>query len=324
MSNNFPPASILPKLTDDMSENMTHDPHVGIDKQITETLSLSRYLMSDRELNELIRLIHDSCGISLNSTKKSMLSARLGKRLRALGLPNFKEYYKYVQETLGQNDELVLLIDAVTTNTTHFFRENNHFDYLAHHALHKLHGDNDNIKVWSAGCSTGEEPYTIAMVLSDYFRHHPGDYRILATDICTSVLEKARQGIYESKELENIPPQYKYKYLMRGKGAQAGRWRIVPEIRKKVDFGRFNLVSDDYDIGGPFDVIFCRNVIIYFDAETNARLIDRFYRHLVPGGYLFIGHSETLTGKNEHFKSVAPTVYRKPEKYDSAVRRLAG
>jgi chemotaxis protein methyltransferase CheR len=252
-----------------------------------------------------------------------MLSARLGRRLRALNMGTFKEYYTFLTETLGKNDEMIHMLDVVTTNTTHFFRESNHFRYLTDEALPQLTSSSDTIKIWSAGCSSGEEPYTLTMVLSDYFAKNAGDFSILASDISTNVLKKAKMAVYSDEDVEGISPVYRNKYLMRGKGDQAGNWRIIPELRKKVQFHRLNFMDDNYGIDDQFDIIFCRNVIIYFDWDTKARLINRFYDHLAPGGYLFIGHSETLNGMNENFKAVAPTVYRKPDDYYMNVRRLA-
>ncbi len=279
--------------------------------------------MSDIELKKFVELIYSECGISLNSSKKSMLSARLAKRLRTLGIGSYKEYYDYVTKTLGQNDELINMIDAVSTNTTHFFREANHFSYLTGYALPDLPNADTHLRVWSAGCSTGEEPYTLAMVLSEHYEHHNGDFSILATDVSTRVLQKAKQGIYDDELVQKVPKLIKRKYLMQGKGAQAGNWRIVPDLRKKIEFCKLNFMDSHYGIDGDFDIIFCRNVIIYFDWETKVRLMSRFHDHLAPGGYLFIGHSETLNGLNDDFKAVAPTVYRKPDGHEQIIRRRA-
>lgn len=279
------------------------------------------YCMSDSELRDFAHLIYEECGIALTKAKKSMLSARLAKRLRLMEMTTYREYYKFVVDTLGTNDELVQLVDAVTTNTTHFFRESKHFECLVDHVLPRLCTSGETVNIWSAGCSTGQEPYSLAMVLQEYFSRHDGDYNIIATDISSRVLGRAKQAIYSVEDLENVPPQYKYRYMMRGKGAQAGYWRIVPELREKVQFGKINLVTGEFDMPGPIHIIFCRNVIIYFDPDTCIRLIDRFYDRLVPGGFLFIGHSETLSGRNDQFRAVVPTVYRKPEKTTISARR---
>jgi len=281
------------------------------------------FSLTDAELKKFVTLIYDECGIALSLAKKSMLSARLGRRLRALNMSSFKEYYTFLTETLGKNDELVHMLDVVTTNTTHFFRESNHFRYLSTEVLPQLSASTDALRIWSAGCSSGEEPYTLAMVLSDYYSQNHGDFSILATDISTNVLKKAQTAVYTDEDVDGISPVYKNRYLMRGKGDQAGKWRIIPELRNRIKFHRLNFMDEYYGIDDQFDIIFCRNVIIYFDWQTKARLIDKFYDHLVPGGYLFIGHSETLNGMNDKFKAVAPTVYRKPDDYYEDARRLA-
>jgi chemotaxis protein methyltransferase CheR len=281
------------------------------------------YTMSDAELKKFVDLVYKECGIALTSAKKSMLSARLAKRLRALGIESYKEYYNFLTETLGKNDEIFNMVDVVTTNTTHFFRESNHFDYLTKHAVPRLLEPGRPLRIWSAGCSSGQEPYTIAMVLADYFETNEGDFEIVATDISTKVLKIAKQGIYDSEAIENIPVGPKLRYMMRGKGAQLGKWRVIPDLRQKIQFGKLNFMDYDYGIAEPFDIIFCRNVIIYFDRDTKINLISRFHEHLVPGGYLFIGHSETLNGINADLRPVAPTVYRKPENTEPMSRRLA-
>ena len=281
------------------------------------------YSLTDSELHKFTTLIYDECGISLSATKKSMLSSRLGRRLRALDIPTFKEYYDFLIETLGKNDELTQLINVVTTNTTHFFRESNHFKFLTEDVLEKISSSDNLIRIWSAGCSSGEEPYTLGMVLSDYYSQYQGDFKILATDVSTKVLHKAKTAIYSSEEIEKIPSDAKYKYLMRGKGSQSGNYRVVPELREKIQFQKLNFNDDNFNIEEQFDIIFCRNVIIYFDWQTKSRLINKFYDYLVPGGYLFIGHSETLNGMNDKFRPVAPTVYRKPYDYQEQSVRLA-
>ncbi|MCX6345603.1 MAG: protein-glutamate O-methyltransferase [Armatimonadetes bacterium] len=294
-----------------------------IEERKMDQSGIAPHNMSDIELKKFVELIYNQCGISLNSAKKSMLSARFGKRLRALGISSYKEYYDFVTQTLGKNDELIQMIDAVTTNTTHFFREANHFSYLTEHALPNLPNSGTLLRVWSAGCSTGEEPYTLAMVLSEHYENHHGNFSILATDVSSSVLQKAKQAVYDDEMALKVPALIKRKYMMQGKGAQAGNWRVIPELRKKIKFGKLNFMDNVYGIEGKFDIIFCRNVIIYFDLETKVKLINYFHKYLDPGGYLFIGHSETLNGLNDDFKAVAPTVYRKPDGQEQIARRRA-
>lgn len=274
--------------------------------------------MSDGDFNRFRGLIYKQCGINLTSVKRTMLASRLRKRLRSLGIGSFSEYYHYVSGTKGGSDELVHMLDAVSTNKTDFFREPRHFDYLMKEALPRMCRSGwwrpgRRLNVWSAGCSSGEEPYTIAMVAADFASHHRvGEFSILASDISTRVLEKARKGIYPDNAVEPVPAVLKRKYLMRGKGSQKGYCRVVPELRSTLQFQRINLNgSRHFGIRTPMDMIFCRNVIIYFDRDTQKKLFEKFYEQLVPGGYLFIGHSETLHGINDRFKAVAVATYRK-------------
>ncbi|QSV45636.1 CheR family methyltransferase [Geobacter benzoatilyticus] len=275
--------------------------------------------MSDREFSRFAEFIYDQCGIKMPPVKKTMLEARLQKRLRMLGIGSFQDYADYLFSNDGAGQELVHLIDVVTTNKTDFFREPAHFDYLVSTALPGLAasrgtGFRKGLSLWSAGCSSGEEPYTLAMVLSEFAEHNQGfSYNILASDICTTVLDKAKTAIYLEERVEPVSLPLKRKYLLRGKDKQAGLVRIVPELRNRIRFRRLNFMDDDFGFREPFDIIFCRNVIIYFDKRTQERLINKFCRHLIPGGYLFMGHSETLSGLDVPLVQVASTIYRKPQ-----------
>lgn len=245
-----------------------------------------------------------------------MLEGRLRKRLQSLKLESSAAYCSYVFSGSGHPEEIPRLIDVVTTNKTDFFRESRHFEYLLEVAVPALlsNGANRNLLVWSAGCSTGEEPYTLAMVLSDYAERHRGfRFQLLASDISTQVLEHARRAIYKSELLKPVPADLRRKYVMRSKDRASPLQRIVPELRQLVEFRRLNLMDSDFGIDEPVDVIFCRNVIIYFDAPTRAALLNRFSIQLRPGGYLFLGHSETLNGLDVPLTTVGPTVYRKPD-----------
>lgn len=270
--------------------------------------------MTNREFTCLSHFIYEQCGIKMPEAKKTMLEGRLQKRLRSLGMKNFSEYTDYLFRPQGNEQEVVQMIDLVTTNKTDFFREPDHFDYLRDKLLPEWcdkHG-NRRLSVWSAGCSTGQEPYTLAMVLHDFGCRRSGfDFQILATDISTRVLDQAKKAIYTEAVLEPVPPVMKSRYLMRSKDHQSGLARIVPELRAKLKLRRLNFLDDDFGLREPLDVIFCRNVIIYFDRPTQARLLQRFYGHLRPGGHIFMGHSETLSGLDIPLVSVAPTVYRK-------------
>ncbi len=273
-------------------------------------------LLSDRDFRKFSAFIYEACGIKLPPIKKTMLTARLQKRLRHLKIHSFSVYLDYVLSPEGQDAELCHLIDAVSTNKTDFFRENAHFKVLTSTVLPKIvqrkRGHiTKNLRVWSAGCSSGEEPYTLAMVLDDFFSKHPGyTFSILATDICTQVLTKAKEAIYADEAVAPVPPMFKRKYLMRGKGKHKGYHRIVPELRKKVTFQRLNFMDRHFNIDKKVDIIFCRNVIIYFDRTTQEQLFNKFYDHLTPRGYLFTGHSESLTGVNDKMKRIDSAVYQ--------------
>ena len=275
--------------------------------------------LSQNEFRRFRDFIYEQCGINLPPAKKTMLSVRLNKRLRTLGITSFGKYFDYVTSRVGRTEELVQMINAVSTNKTDFFREEKHFDYLANKVLLTLlEGGNTSsfrrLNVWSAGCSSGEEPYTLAMVLEDFFeKRGSGTYSLLATDISTRVLDLGKKAIYPEDSIQPVPARLKHKYLMRGKGEQAGFCRIVPELRKRIAFQRLNLIEGrNFAMKKQMDIIFCRNVIIYFDRQTQIRLFQKFYNQLTPGGYLFIGHSETLHGINDQFIPAAVSVYIKP------------
>jgi len=243
-----------------------------------------------------------------------MLEGRLQKRLRVLGMKSFAEYIDYLFDPAENSQELVLMIDHVTTNKTDFFREPDHFDYLRERVLPAWWEKyrTRRLMLWSAGCSTGQEPYTLAMVLQDFAASRPGfDFQILATDISTRVLEQARKAVYHEDLLAPVPSMFKPKYLLRSKDRQSGLVRIVPQLRAKVRFRRLNFLDGDFGLREPLDIIFCRNVIIYFDRPTQVRLLQRFYGHMRSGAHLFMGHSETLSGLDVPLVSVASTVYRK-------------
>ena len=270
--------------------------------------------MSSREFASLSRFIYEQCGIKMPEGKKTMLEGRLQKRLRVLGMKSFAQYLDYLFQPDGNSDELVQMIDHVTTNKTDFFREPDHFDYLQNKVLPEWWGKygTRRLMLWSAGCSTGQEPYTLAMVLQEFAAGRPGfDFQILATDISTRVLEQAKGAVYSEELLAPLPSVLKTKYVLRSKDRQSGLVRIVPELRARVKFRRLNFLDGDFGLREPLDIIFCRNVIIYFDRQTQARLLQRFFTHMRAGAHIFMGHSETLSGLDVPLVSVAPTVYRK-------------
>ena len=270
--------------------------------------------LTARDFSRLSRFIYDTCGIKMPDVKKTMLEARLQKRLRGLGMRSFTDYCDYLFSSAGLDNELVQMLDMVTTNKTDFFREPDHFDYLTQRVLPEwcARHPGARLAIWSAGCSSGEEPYTLAMVLSEFALSYPGfDFQILATDISTRVLEKAKAAIYHESLVEPVPLPLKKKYLLRSKDRSSGVVRVVPELREKVRFRRLNFMDEDFGMREQLDIIFCRNVIIYFDRPTQERLLNRFHRQMKPGSFIFMGHSETLSGLNVPLTSVFPTVYRK-------------
>jgi chemotaxis protein methyltransferase CheR len=285
------------------------------ERQRTAVISAA---LTHRDFLRLSELIHIKSGIKMPASKRIMIEARLRKRLRELGMKSFREYCDHLFSNGDMERELIQMIDAVTTNKTDFFREPRQFDLLAHVAIPELiklygAGIRRDLTVWSAGCSTGEEPYTIAMVLNEFRVKHPAfHFFILATDISTKVLDRAVRGIYKQETAETIPMKLKRKYLMRSKDREKGVVRLVPELRSQIRFRRLNFMDHDFGMREPMDIIFCRNVIIYFDRQTQEKLINKLNNHLIPGGYLFMGHSETLGGLNVPLEHVGPMVYRKP------------
>jgi chemotaxis protein methyltransferase CheR len=273
-------------------------------------------VLNDKIFSRFSSFIYDEVGIKLPSGKKTMLEARLHKRLKVLGFWSFEEYADYVFSPEGRNQELINLIDVVTTNKTDFFREPAHFEYLVKSAIPTMidsyeTGIKKPFKIWSAGCSTGEEPYTMSMVLAEFAATQPGfKVSILATDISTIVLTKAKNAIYAEDRVDTIPLHLKKKYLLKSKDKSKPLVRMSPTLRSMIQFRRLNFM-EDFGMQEHMDVIFCRNVIIYFDKPTQERLLNRFCKQLVKGGYLFLGHSETLGGLNVPLTPVASTVYRK-------------
>jgi len=271
--------------------------------------------LSTRDYTRVCELVYREAGISLGSGKQTMLEARIKRRLKAHNLTSYSQYCDYLFGANGLRDEIPHLIDVVTTNKTDFFRESKHFDYLTQKALPDLLAQNRLARpllVWSAGCSTGEEPYTLAVVLSEFAESHPGfRFRILATDISTTVLAKADRGVYTEDVVAPVPASLQRKYFLRSRDPASNQVRIAPELRRTVEFRRLNFMDSDYGVHEKADAIFCRNVIIYFDRPTQERILGNLANHLVPGGYLFVGHSETLHDMNLPLTPVAPALYRR-------------
>lgn len=261
---------------------------------------------SDKDFRRLQQMIFDYAGISLNSNKKPMAYSRLTKRLRQLNLPTFGEYLDFVESS--GDDEHVRFINALTTNLTYFFREPHHFPILVEHLM--AMAATDPMVVWSAACSTGEEPYSIAMAVIEAFATDAPPVRIIASDLDTDALATAARGVYPLEKLESLSPQRLKKFFLKGAGAQAGYARIRPEVQRLVEFRQTNLHDGPWDIEAPVAAIFCRNVMIYFNKATQTRILARFMPLLRPDGLLFAGHSENFFyNAGDIFRSRGKTVY---------------
>ena len=272
--------------------------------------------VSNADFKCLSRLIYQKVGIKIPESKKTMLIGRLSKRLKALKLSTMREYCEYLFTPEGRQLEHVHFLDVVTTNKTDFYREPNHFEFLSASLLPQWQDsidENRKFNIWSAGCSTGEEPYTMAMVLNEYAEattRQSFDYQIIATDISTRVLDHAKKAIYHSDRIEPIPTPIRKKYLQRSKNDTSPLIRIGEQLRNKVRFSRINFMNNSFSLPNKMDAIFCRNVIIYFDKTTQEQLIQKFCHNLQPGGYLFLGHSESIHGFNVPLDQIGPTVYQ--------------
>lgn len=272
------------------------------------------FQMSPSDFNRLAAFINGYSGIRMPPTKRVMVEGRLRKRLRNHGFHDFESYCRYLFDNGGLEAEAPHIIDAVTTNKTEFFREQEHFHFLVDQALPNLIAGRNvpTVKLWSAACSIGAEPYTMAMIMADYARNH-GDlrYSILATDLCMEVLQKAVAAIYPEDIVSPIPMEMRRRYLLRRRDGVLRQVRIVPEIRRTVRFARLNLMDEAYSVEGLYDVIFCRNVLIYFDRADQEAVLQRLAERLVPGGYLFLGHSETITNMSLPLQPAGPTIFTK-------------
>lgn len=259
----------------------------------------------------IISLIYERTRIRLHDGKQHLIRSRLGKRMRLHGIESFEDYCEFLQN-VADEDEFTHVVDALTTNFTNFLREQDHFDFMVEKALPAVLPEGKRvINVWSAASATGEEPYSIAFYLAEKFPQALGwDWRILATDISTKALAKARAGVYPLERAQAVPREWLKRYCQRGTGEFEGQFRIKPELSGRVEFRQLNLLGS-LAFPTPFDLIFCRNVMIYFDRPTQEQLVTQLVRHLVPGGYLLIGHSESLNGLNVPFKCERPSIYRK-------------
>ena len=263
--------------------------------------------ISDREFGQFQNLIYKIAGISLSPAKKPLVSGRLAKRLRARQLANYGDYFKLLDNG-HEPDEIQMAVDLLTTNETYFFREPKHFDFLRQNIL-AHHKKGQHFRVWSAASSSGQEPYTIAMVLADYLGEQP--WEVVASDISTRVLEHARTGHYSMEQAKHIPKNYLDKFCLKGVGSQEGTFMIDQSLRGRVNFMQINLNSALPRLG-TFDLVFLRNVMIYFDEETKRQVVRRIMGQLKSGGHLIIGHSENLNGIVDELKQLMPSVYFKP------------
>ena len=262
--------------------------------------------LSDREMSQIVRLVYDRSGITLHDGKKPLVVARLQKRLKALSLDSFGEYLKLVEQDRS-GDELVQLLDAIATNHTYFYREEQHFSLLTERVVPELRRQRPELNIWCAASSTGEEPYTIAMTMLGL---QPAvDFTLMASDISTKALRAAQAGVYKMASVEKLPVDLLRRYFEKGLGESAGLVRVRQELRNRVRYQRLNLLEVG-SLNTRFDIIFCRNVMIYFDRDVQQRVVSMLERHLRPGGYLFISHSESLNGIKHGLRWIAPAAYQ--------------
>lgn len=270
------------------------------------------FIFTAADFERIRALVYEHAGIYLSEAKSNLVYGRLSRRLRVLQLASFSDYLGYLQQHL--ETELTEFLNAITTNLTSFFRENHHFEALRSQVLQELMQARRaarRLRLWSAGCSTGEEPYSLAMVLCETVLDQPGwDVKLLATDLDTNVLETARAGLYVEDRMRTVSRERLRRFFQRGTGANAGKVRVTPELQRLIAFNQLNLM-ESWPMRGPLDVIFCRNVVIYFDKPTQARLFERFADLLSSDGTLFVGHSETLNKVTDRFELVGQTMYRK-------------
>ena len=269
---------------------------------------------SEENQKRLSRFIENHSGIKMPESKRQLLVNRLSKRVTNLGFQSFDQYCDFLFETEKGKGEIVELMNAVSTNKTEFFREIRTFDVLVDQAIPDLlrnRGSSENWKIWSAACSTGEEPYTIAMVLEKSLPDGGPDYEILGTDLSTRALQKALDGIYSQQQLDQVPEEYRDLFFLKSRNPGKNLVRVVPELRRRAVFRRLNLKDQAYDVRREFDFIFCRNVLIYFDQPTKETIVRRLSGYLRKGGYFVIGNSESLLGMEAGMKNIHPGVYKK-------------
>jgi len=290
----------------------------NFDGAVGQVISPDGTQLGDGDYQFLCRLIYEKSRISLGNDKKVLVASRLAKRLRQLNLPDYGSYCAMLRSPAGE-EELRNLIDRISTNHTHFFREIKHFDFMRTTVLPvlraKLPKMGEVLRVWSAASSSGEEPYTLAIHLAEHYAPAGENlWQIEGTDISTRVLEMARQGVYDADRVEGMGAELVRRYFQRGMGKWQGQFRVKEDLRAQVRFHHLNLLEGAYPFAKPFHIIFCRNVMIYFDRPTQEELVRRLTEQLLPGGHLMVGHSESLSGVKHSLKLVQPAIYVKPVK----------
>lgn len=279
---------------------------------MTSSIIITKQL-DDKDFGRLSEFIYSNYGIKMPIAKKTMLQARLQNRLKTLKIDSFKEYVDFIFSGKEGQSEIVEMIDVVSTNKTDFFREPKHFEYMKSTILKDFH--DQKLKIWSSASSSGEEAYSIAITIEEYMKSTTTiDYSILGTDISTRILEKAVNAVYTEDRISGVPLEIKKKYFLKSKQRETPLVKIIPELRNRASFSRLNLIDDSYSgIPMNFDIIFCRNVLIYFDRATQEKVINKLCHHLKKGGYFMLGHSESVMGLNVPLKQIMPTVFIKTE-----------
>lgn len=285
----------------------------NMNNHLKKDLDAFKAELSEKDFQAFSDFIYSEYGIKMPPIKRVMLQGRLLKRIRELNMNTYTEYKNYFFSKEGQEKEIFNFLNVVTTNKTDFFREPLHFDFLRNEILERYKGGNNSIfKIWSAGCSSGEEPYTISIVLNEFKRVNPSfNFSILGSDISNKVLTTAAKGVYNESKISLIPLDFKKRYFLRSKDRTAPTVRVKPDLQANIALKYVNLMDSYYDVNDKFQVIFCRNVLIYFDRATQEKVINKLCNHLEPGGFFFIGHSESLSGMNVPLSHIKPTIFRK-------------
>lgn len=288
----------------------TTTPRTGKQRALGTGLSMRSPATEADAYSYIIRLVYDRCRVRLHDGKKELIRARLGKRMRRHGFETLTDYCSFLS-TAGE-DEVTEVVNALTTNFTSFLREEDHLRFMVQEALPAMLTQGvRRFKIWSAACASGEEPYSIAFYLWELYPPGSGwDWRILATDVSTKALDKGRQAVYTADKVDTMPMDMRRTFFLKGQGDWTGHYRVKPEITERVSFHQLNLLGE-HRLQDTFEIIFCRNVMIYFDRPTQEQLVNRLCKHLAPGGYLLVGHSESLSGLSMPLRTLRPSIYQK-------------